>query len=352
MAIGAYRTLGFTPHLPLLWHSMVESWPMTIAVGFKCNDGVVLAADSEICLGPGGRKYEPQFFEIGVNGSVYMLCAGNVDRNAELTSALRRAIRGKAGCQLRESIEAVCRSIWTTGSADLAECEAKFGDLLITLDAGDGLQLFRAGNRHFAQVKTYSVLGVEAAKTKPIFARFYNKSLDSASAAYMGIYALSQIKGTVPGCGGQTHVWKIADSIFHRQYLSKAQIQRTEKAYRRFDAELAHILFKFPDPLLTKTQFQNRASRFNAAINRLRPALVAKEESEKGNSSRLPADRRPALIPPESVLPFEIPPTREDFPAERRVAGRGDAFVNSTRFAHHEQTVVEIGGLNKVPASR
>jgi hypothetical protein len=303
---------------------------MTIAVGFRCRDGVVLVADGEVCLGPGGKKYEAQFCEVGVAGSVSLLSTGNADRFAELAAALRRAIRGKTGSKLTKSVEAVCRSFWTQGSPDPWERAKAFGDLLVTIDAGNGILLFRAGNHHFERVETYSVLGVEAEKTRPVFERLYDRALDAASGAYMGIYALSQIKGTVPGCGGETRVWKITDSVFHRHSFSEEHIHKTENTYRRFEVELARLLFKFPDPTVSKDQFRNHEKKFSAAIKKLRKEMDEKEESGNRTSTRAATKRRRPSIAAKSVLPFAILQACENAPVALDPADRGYASTGST----------------------
>ncbi len=288
---------------------------MTVAVGFKCKDGLVLAADSEICLGPGGKKYAASFREIRIADSVCMICTGNVHRTEEMAEDLRNAIRGKTGRQLTEAVKAACRAIWRENGPEPHEPQEAFGDFLITIDCGEGVSLFRAGRGRFAEVKTYSVLGVERERASAIFERFYRRGADSTLTAYMVIHSLAQAKVFVPGCGGQTRVWKISSGLFHRQYMSEADIHRAEKAYELFEHESARALFKFPDPLVSSKEFKSLQRRFGITIQRLRPVLLKEEKSEqttKTRSSRGTSQRTEVSVPSKPFIQFKTPAILEN----------------------------------------
>lgn len=281
---------------------------MTIAVGFNCKDGVVVVADSEVCLGPGGKKYAAQFCELRISDSVFLVSAGNVDRTEEIAETLRKAIRRRTGKQLTSAVRAACRSFRRLEGDAPSESKKPFRDLLIAINAGAGAELFRAGDRHFTKVKTFSVVGMESDRAAEMFARFYRHGTDAKSAAYMGIYCMSQLKGFVPGCGGKTRVRTVSSSPFQKQHFSELKIERAEKAYRLFEQELAQVLFKFPDPRIGERQFESHQRRFSTTIQKLRPALSEGDPSEHPSHDRRPraaAKRSPGLTTAKSVIRFK-----------------------------------------------
>jgi ATP-dependent protease HslVU (ClpYQ) peptidase subunit len=85
---------------------------MTIAVGLRCNDAVVLAADWEICLGPGGKNYESTFHKISGLASIFTIFAGHVDFAKELAATLRKTTQGQKGNQQTTCIQAAYGSVW------------------------------------------------------------------------------------------------------------------------------------------------------------------------------------------------------------------------------------------------
>jgi hypothetical protein len=136
----------------------------------------------------------------------------------------------------------------------------------------------------------------------------------------MGISSFSQIKGFVPGCGGQTRVWKIMNNLFDRRFLPEAEISRAENAYRFFEQELTQILFEFPDPFVLNEQFQSHEKRFRTAIQRLRPALLEEEKprlSSKTRSSRRTTKQPRASVASKSLIHFKAPATRENVVGSR-----------------------------------
>jgi 20S proteasome alpha/beta subunit len=53
---------------------------MTVAVGLVCNNGVVLAADTEVTyVGGTGKRYESKIFPIRPEAGCYLTYTGNPD---------------------------------------------------------------------------------------------------------------------------------------------------------------------------------------------------------------------------------------------------------------------------------
>lgn len=62
---------------------------MTVAVGLVCNNGVVLAADTEITYGVAGKKEESKLFQINRNCGCWLTYTGHCDFAKELVDRLR-----------------------------------------------------------------------------------------------------------------------------------------------------------------------------------------------------------------------------------------------------------------------
>src|ERR1700740_3854311 len=67
---------------------------MTIAAGFYCRDGVVLAADTEITISGGaGKTYSSKMLTISPPLGCYATYAGSPDVAKELMQELRQSVR-------------------------------------------------------------------------------------------------------------------------------------------------------------------------------------------------------------------------------------------------------------------
>jgi 20S proteasome alpha/beta subunit len=247
---------------------------MTIAVGLRCDDGVVLAADSEICLGPGGKKYEAKFHKISVLASVYMIYAGRVDFAEELVRTLRRSIRGKKDNQLTNSVRTAYGSVWREHHIEPVTAQKTLTDLLFTINEGSRISLFRASSDRLTPVRTYSVLGIGNEKVRAVFSTLYRTGMSSTLAGYMAIYGLGRIKGLVQGCGGGSRVWKITNSDFDQTFLSENEVVSAEESFAFFEREFSSVMFNFPDPRVDHEHFQAILKRFASAAKRRRIAMI------------------------------------------------------------------------------
>ncbi len=259
---------------------------MTIAVGLRCDDGVVLAADSEICLGPGGKKYEARFHKISGLVSVYTIFAGHVDFAEELAATLRRAIPGKKGHQLTKSVRIAYGSVWREHYTEPLTPQKTLTDLLFTINEGSRISLFRASCSRLTPVKTYSVLGIGNEKAQAVFSALYRTGMSSTLAAYMTIYGLRRIKGLVQGCAGASRVWKITNSVFDQTCLSESEVARAEEGFAFFEREFSSVMFNFPDPRVDKEHFELILKRFAAAAKRRRTAMIKGCKIERPGTQR------------------------------------------------------------------
>lgn len=69
---------------------------MTIAAGFRCRDGVLLCADSEITL-MRSKAYQVKVLPVNSQADAYLACAGVVAFAKELRDKLKLATKGQRG---------------------------------------------------------------------------------------------------------------------------------------------------------------------------------------------------------------------------------------------------------------
>jgi 20S proteasome alpha/beta subunit len=247
---------------------------MTIAVGMQCNDGVVLAADSEICLGPGGKIYQSTLHKISGLASIYTIFAGHIDFAEELAATLRKATQGKKGNQLTTSIQAAYGSFWRERHTEPLPAHKTLTDLLFTINEGSRISLFHASCNRLTPVKTYSVLGIGNEKAQAVFSALYRTGMSSTLASYMAIYGLGRMKGLVQGCGGASRVWKMTNSVFDQTLLAESEIARAEEGFAFFEREFFSVMFNFPDPRVDNEHFQAILKHFATAAKRRRTVMI------------------------------------------------------------------------------
>jgi len=259
---------------------------MTIAAGFRCKDGVVLAADTEISvLGGTGKSYSSKMFEINSGLGSHLTYSGSPDFTKELVQELKQSVAGKPQQSALQALKETYRDYY---DAQLPDSDRDTTSMLITLREGKKVHLYVARNRHFAPVRQYEALGIGSEQGEALFNPLHSQWMSTAEAKYMAIYALRRVKGFVQGCGGKTEVIEIGDKAdVLSLYEVMQEIKEIEADFDFFDQQLRPILFTFSDLWVNKSAFQARLRQFGRALKKRRAASVRAYEKDMAEWAKI-----------------------------------------------------------------
>jgi 20S proteasome alpha/beta subunit len=251
---------------------------MTIAAGFRCVDGVLLAADTEITLAGIGKTHRKKIFAIHINNGCCFTYAGTPDFAKELEMAADTEAKTKSGEALLQAIRHIHEELMHKHFTAPPKSEKTFADVLVTARVNGQAVLYSAQGRHFARVDRYLVFGIGEHLGEALFEALYDPLMTISQAAFMCIYALRRAKGFVQGVGGDTNLLAVPDEIEGIQYFSQDGIKRVEDDYDSFDVRTREVLLSFPDLDMEESQFSARLKSMEILLKHRRKQNIEKRE--------------------------------------------------------------------------
>jgi hypothetical protein len=256
---------------------------MTIAAGFLCKDGVLLAADTEITFSGGkGKTYASKIFHVSsTNLNCYLTYAGSPYFAKELVHELGQALDDAPPSQSPlKTIKATYLAYLDEQFAKSPETET--ASVLVALREGTKVNLYLGSDRHFTQVRGYEVLGIGMEQAEALFNPLHASWMTIYEAIYMAIYALRRVKGFVQGCGGNSEILAIKDkpSFLGLVSFTSDEIKEIEEDFDFFDQHLRPLLFAVADLEVSRSSFQQRLTHFGGALKKRRAGKLRAHERE------------------------------------------------------------------------
>jgi Proteasome subunit len=229
---------------------------MTIAAGFRCKDGVILCADSEITLSQ-GKTYQSKLYIINRDQDCCLAYAGDVNFAKELVDIMRNATKGQEGKNLVDIARNIYRSFYRKHYTEQPKAEKTWATILMTVRDGRAISLFCAEGTHWFKVEEYQLLGVAREQGEAVFKAFYSKTFTNLEVGYMAIYGLRRIKGFVQGCGGHTELAEIkASTPASARLWNSDAVKQTEDDFDYFDQEVRPLILAFPNLGIGNPEFR------------------------------------------------------------------------------------------------
>ena len=184
---------------------------VTIAAGFRCSDGVVLCADTEMSmLGwikyPGSKvrfykdlPFQPAFAFAG-DGEFFEMVLG------KLTDCINRS----NGAKVLKAIES---ETWAIHQKFKEEDYEKQTDLLLSLRLNDRRNLFRLSRGFLSPVHSRSVcLGIGQGIAQGLITElFLEAGLSIYQTAIVAVYIVAEAKAYAANCGKDSHILILGD---------------------------------------------------------------------------------------------------------------------------------------------
>jgi 20S proteasome alpha/beta subunit len=198
---------------------------MTIGIVFKCIDGAVLCADTQLTIPfPYSSKY-PGLKIFGfpeLQSQPFFTYAGEVAFSTMCINRLadRIAQAEKAGREVAETLTGECKKIHNEYSRLYPDGRLTLGLLLVLRRPDASLALYKIIAPSVAPLLSppFECIGVGTPVAQSVIVPLCSPSITTNEAARIGYYALSQAKQFVEGCGGQTEMVTFREGEARRGY--------------------------------------------------------------------------------------------------------------------------------------
>ena len=277
---------------------------MTVALGFHCTDGVVLAADSEISNNvmkyqgdkawiykypSDAERFELQVGIVGAgDASFIQYAAERID--ASLGDEIQKRTR-LTMAQVNSVIQGVVNELHHTHLYPVPPThDQPRVELIIGIWLGDTRnRLAKTYLTAMTKVWNYDAVGIGSALANFIIKRFYGGRVTVSQAVFIATQVLMHVKDNVPACGGQSKVI----AMFKRGdvgFIRSDTISDHEGFLKDFDGAIAPVFFGGTDETLSDQAFNQHVDALSTELKALRRVA-----NVKASAAQVSADVTVAL---------------------------------------------------------
>jgi 20S proteasome alpha/beta subunit len=228
----------------------------TLVIGFRCRDGVILAADTQLTV-PGQFKY-PESKLRYFNGKTFRAFfgyAGGADFSKmcihDLMNRLHKievdeAEGNRERFDLREMLKDEAQRIYQRYYSP--DDPNSFLSLLIAFQQeGKTSMLIKISGRDVVASRSYEFLGTGEHLARAIGGSRYKHHMTMETVLPTVIFTLAEAKKHVYGVSGNSQILLIHDNSNKFEVVDQARIEETEKAYAEFSSASQEFLLQYCD---------------------------------------------------------------------------------------------------------
>ena len=268
---------------------------MTVAVGFMCTDGIVLAADREVStasLKIDGPKvwyfrYPPNathpVLRVGVAG------AGDYAFIKYASELIDRQLRdwveqhGQATMdEVNAIVQGVINDIHHNHLYPIGQPHERPNiDLLIGISISDGrIRLARSSLTSITNVCDYEAVGIGSDLANFIVKRSYKSRVTVTNAVFWAAQVLMHAKHYVPGCGGSSDVVVLFKG-FGAGLVKQNTISNHERFLNDFESVIQPVLFGGANPTVDDQAFAAMVDDLAVRLKALRNVGFIQKQAEQ-----------------------------------------------------------------------
>lgn len=214
-------------------HRSKRGKELTIAAGFRCRDGVLFCADSQLTI-PQYLKFQQEkvICMASVRHSPCFAYCGNAyfsrDAIARAGTVIANSSDGMVTANVRKLATQICKE-----QAELAKLDQCVLQLLITFRRAAAAQLWLLWKTSLSPVITFQMIGAGMDMMTSAVQPFYSKEMTLREASYMAAYALYQTKEHVDSCGKHSLIYLAFDDG-RRAVVCQEEIEELEASFAEF----------------------------------------------------------------------------------------------------------------------
>ncbi len=259
---------------------------MTIIAGFKCQDGVVVCADTQETVGSISKRNVPKLrFER--TGAVAKILSNALDISMafcgaghgpfidKLVDGARIATKGAEDINAAsEAIEDYIKNTYADFGRIYQPSQCPEVELIYGITVLGESRLFHATGPIVNQKDQYTSGGVGYYMADFLASYMYDAGITVQQAVVLAAYILFQAKEHVDGCGGDSHIAVLRENGKSR-LIDAIRVDKITELLKRTNREIGKVLLASADFTQSKAQFINTTKAATNAI------VVSREGSRK-----------------------------------------------------------------------
>lgn len=279
--------------------------PVTIASGFKCPDGIVLATDTEYTTAY-AKTYAPKLFTCAPQQD-FIVClagAGDADYMKMAAERIDEALPGTKPTfdSIRYAIETANTSIYKKhvypypGKSD----EKPWYDLMAAVWVRDNTppterllgegkettRLFKLTRTSITKVDSYSFLGTGEYLANYLARLHWSFGLTLKEAEALAVYVIKRVKTHVPYCGGDTKIATLSSSgVLERPPAT--QVSLGESYFSDFEEIISNMMVNSIQEYADEEIIKSLADGLTETILRYKADFQKAEEQRKKLKKRM-----------------------------------------------------------------
>lgn len=296
---------------------------MTVAAGFRFNDGIILCADSEESTGTSIKVSVPKIEVIDKTWSKFVLTGAG---DSDLVNRAFEDINDQLGARLthdgiRNVVESVMANIQDRYIYPV-QGEKPFVQIIVGFHTVKGADFVKVSGRASVRPPGYEVIGYGLLHAGQLMSRLYRPGMSEPEAILLAVYLLQQTKRYVPYCGGPSRICilRLDGKV---EWVSSARMLRDEHYADRFDEAFAAPFFAAVRGDVSEEKFSDLAESVKFRLNLLRKTIQTSflPLRHLEGAPATPPRKKAVKSPTPSAPPPE--PTRKAAPRVRQGSKRG-----------------------------
>jgi hypothetical protein len=245
---------------------------VTIGIGCLCEQGILLAADTQITFPESHKYYECKIYYHGVAGewATGFTFAGSPAVMKRFDSEFKRLMESSDKPDLKRDIRNIVEIIETA----LEFVEYSEITLLCGVAVFGEVKLFRTEGRTVSPVRKYDYIGVgDSSLLRYLCPILWDRAIEHTSkqALCLAVYSILQAKRYIEDCGGDTDVLMIYPEC--RTAALSSGTYNMEQQLLRLENDISTLCDAALSPLINDALFDQNLDRFCETVKSMRQSL-------------------------------------------------------------------------------
>jgi hypothetical protein len=249
---------------------------MTLGIGFVCNGGIVLAADSKVTTGTGQfdddkiwyLRFPPDAEKPTLK--VGIVCAGNLQFSVHAKEDLRRALQPDMGLdEVEHTLKAVLHDLHHEHIYPIGthyERQDYNVWTLVGISACDGSRLLSSELTGVNPVRFYRSIGGRDDLVRMLVAQAGPEPPSVGDLVFPSSQILFNARKHVRDVGGKTTIIVLRDVEHDAGFVKDEDINHHESAIEKFDLAARPVLYGLSNRHVDDLEFMNHIEKFKGAL--------------------------------------------------------------------------------------
>jgi hypothetical protein len=259
---------------------------MTIAAGFKCSDGFVLCADTEITYADLYKESRAKLRASRLpNCDLYWAICGNVDF---VNMLMGKIVEAAGECpddmqQVRAAIERVCIDV-SNAYPNHPQPEIP---LLIHEPKTANMRFVKLSGPIVSPVSDWVCVGTGQPLASHLIGDVYRRTMAMQKVGVLAAYALAHVKRHAFGCGGSSQIVMVGNDGSITPFMTKGpgesnpEQEEFEKYVIGLDRAIKSFTFAVLGEQLGRGEFEGKLRILEGSLREISEERIARVEAER-----------------------------------------------------------------------